>query len=466
MMFRRWKLYELADFESLLSKAEVRSVDCDRVTDALASNITQSESNKRKIGLRAWFKGVCEDYPGKSREASERLRLALSLVQILVIGCSLLLGCALMAGLIERVGITEGKAYNVWKLLAIPLGGQWFFLFITILSWLILRRNERKFTLLEQVIAQIVKRFSGTEGQRGWNELYRSGATYRSILSWRIASITQWGAVAFNIGLIGSFLAILLFLEINFFWATSLQDFGEPQLRTTTELLSVPWSWSTSWFPTVEQLLLTQLQQGELNPKGEPEYWYPFLLASFVIWGMLPRLVLALLSHCMEYQALGKLTFMERRHRELWRELTPRVSSTATYAAAEDGVILIDVGGTNTSLEQLRPFLLQTLRLNPIKSFRAGVLEGDEKDQALNSLQTSKRGVILLVESWNLSPKQLKVMHQRLRKVIQDRPILFLIIGLPSNGVIQPPAQEDLAQWEHFVAELQDPEAELITYAP
>lgn len=464
-MAPRWTLTELADFEALLTKAEVEETDHTLVAEALEKmGKGAEESKQRSTGLRAWFERSLSDNP--SIEAGDRLRLTMGLVQFIIVVLSLVAGIALMAGLVERVGVTEGKAYNVWKLIAIPLGAQWVFLILALLSWIVLRKNDRKMTLSEEIGAQVIKLFAGRKGAQGWNQLHRAGAAYREILGWRVASLAQWGAVAFNIGIIGGFLAILSFLEVNFFWATTLDDFGLPQLQRVTQFLGAPWGWfEPEMIPNREQMLLTQLQIGELNANGEAKWWYEFLLACFVVWGLLPRVLTAIWCHSMERQGLGKLTFMEKRHRDLWRKLTPRVNTKSAYTVAQDGVVLIDVGGTDATTDELRPFLLQQLRVNPTERFTAGVLNDNQKDDALASLAKAKCGVVLLVESWNLSPKQLQVFHKTLREVISDRTILYLVLGLPKAGVTQAPDATEFAEWEHFVTDLNDPETEIIAYS-
>lgn len=467
-MGNKWNLPDLADFEALLQKGSVTEEDTTKVQAALQKLPKKSESEQRITGLTLWFHEAQKRAKADGTEVGERLRLTLALVQALTLLISFLLGIGLMAGLIERVGLTEGKAYNVWKLIAIPIGGQGVFLLFALLSWLILRKNSRKMTLPEEVASQLIKTLAGRAGARGWNELYKAGSGYREILSWRIARIAQWGAVAFNLGIVLGFLAILLFLEINFFWATTLEDFGHPQLLKVSQFLASPWSWAKpDWCPTAEQLTLTQLQIGQLNPDGEAHFWFPFLLLSFLIWGMLPRLITALFCHRMEGLSLRKLTFMEKRHRELWRQLSPRAQTartTPTYETSQDGVILIDVGGTDATTEELRPFLLQSLRVNPTKRFTASVMNGDEKELALAALKKAQRGVVMLVDSWNLSPKQLSTLHQNIRDVANDCQILYLVLGLPKAGVTQAPTPTEMQEWEHYITDLNDADTEVIAY--
>ncbi len=468
-MAKSWTLAELANLEVLLNTVDVREEERAEVADAIQSAGAASESEQRRSGIRAWYQSAIRyqrDTESKD-EAGHRLNLSLGLIQFVIVILSLALGIALMAGLVERVGVTEGKAYNVWKLLAIPIGAQWCFLILAIISWVVIRNNSRKFTFLEEITGQVVKRMAGKEGARGWNELYRAGAAYRSILSWRIARITQWGAVAFNIGIIMGFYAILLFLEINFFWATTIDDFGLPQLERVTNVLSTPWrAIQPDWVPTQAQMLQTQLQVGQLNAEGESKPWYTFLLACMAVWALLPRLIMTGFAYVMEKRELGRLTFMEKRHRELWRKLTPRVNASVTVSDPSDGVVLIDVGGTEATTDEVRPFLLQQIRVNPTQRYTAGVLSEDQKEEALASLQKAKRGVVMLVEGWNLSPKQLTPLHTKIRAAVDDREIFYLVLGLPKAGVTQSPEEEEFQQWQNFVVDLNDPETEVIAYNP
>jgi|GEM_PF-7027391 len=289
-----WRLTELANFESLLHKVKVREEDRDAVANAL-QKASGSESELRRAGLRAWYESAIQHRreTERSDEPGHRLSVSLGLIQFVVVILSLALGMALMGTLVEKVGVTEGKAYNVWKLIAIPIGGQWVFLILSIISWVVLRNKARKLTLVEELMGQLVKRMAGREGAQAWNQLYRAGANYRSLLGWRIGRITQWGAVAFNIGILISFYFILLFLEVNFFWATTIDDFGLPQLKNTTNILATPWRYfQPEWLPTESQMLQTQLQVGQLNEEGQARPWYSFFLAAFAVWALLPYALL------------------------------------------------------------------------------------------------------------------------------------------------------------------------------
>lgn len=459
----RWTLSELADFETLLKKTEVTDEHRQKVAKTLEEASQKSETGKRRLALKKWYDIIKED--GVESKAGDNLSVAFRTIQAISFFISIILGIALIAGLIEKVGMTEGKAYNIWKLLAIPVGAQWVFIIISILSWLILRNNSRKLTLIEELIGQLVKRLSGKAGQQGWNDLYRSSNSYRSILSWKVAGITQWGAIGFNLGLIGGFYCILLFIEINFFWATSIDGFGLSQLDSLTNLISLPWTLlNLDWNPDQAQLIVTQLQIGELNPEGKPQYWYPFILASLVVYGLIPRVILLIVCNTLKKRSLNKLSFMEKRHRELWRKLRLKSVSEDHYSEPEDSVVIINIGGIEISEAQLRPFLLQKLRVNAIATFKAGVLNKDEKEDALTSLSKAKRGVVFLVESWSLSPKQLQALHKQVRELIPTQPIHFLILGLPKNGIYQAPQDTELSEWKSFISNLNDPESEITPY--
>ena len=187
---------------------------------------------------------------------------------------------------------------------------------------------------------------------------------------------------------------------------------------------------------------------------------------ALFLWAFLPRLLMTGFCALREKRELKRLSFMEKRHRELWRKLTPRVNSAVQVHNPSDGVVLIDVGGTEVETAELRPFLLQHVRVNPTQRFTAGVLNDDQKEEAFASLKEAKRGVVMLVESWSLSPKQLTPLHNKLREYIGDLHIFYLVLGLPKDGVTQAPDANELEQWEHFVVELNDGEAEVIAYNP
>lgn len=464
-MATSWKLYDLIDFEEILQKKDQPrlSTETTKILKKSLRDLPQSsESEKRRIGLYNWYQHVKDE---TDTEAATKLTFALKLLTLILCLVGFCLGFALINGMIEQVTI-EGKGVNIWKFLTFTLGVQTILLIISIFSWLLFNRKREKLAFFEQIIAAIAKKIAGSKGTKVLNQVTQAGNSYSDIISLRLAKITQLAAIFFNLGLLVGLATSLFFLEIGFFWSSTIESISRPQLLSLTEFLSLPWkSFYPDAVPTEQALELTQLQIGRLNPEGKPQFWYPFLFCVIAFWGLLPRVLLYVFSLFSETIALKKLTFMERRHRDLWRTIT-HVSSETRHNSASDDVIIISIGGMEATTEEIRPFLLQQLRVSPLKRFETGVLEGEEGTAAIDAIKLSKKGVVLLVEGWNLSPKYIQNLHLKIRKQMPKLPISYLVFGAIKEGRYYSPEASEFNQWKETIAMLADPEAETICYNP
>ncbi len=69
------------------------------------------------------------------------------------------------------------------------------------------------------------------------------------------------------------------------------------------------------------------------------------------------------------------------------------------------------------------------------------------------------------MEGWALSPKQMRVLHERVRAVGGvDVPVNFLVLGELRDGEPSSPARDEWEQWKAFVDSLRDPAAEAVAY--
>jgi hypothetical protein len=197
-------------------------------------------------------------------------------------------------------------------------------------------------------------------------------------------------------------------------------------------------------------------------PPGELSVrWYPFLLACLVVWGILPRLGLAIFATWMRNRALANYSFQERAHREWWRALTEVEIHAATSGPA-DGAFALLLGGLEEPAG-LRRACLQQLRLNVEERAVLGVgsLEDDARilDRAEAWIARHKEGrLVLVAESWALVPKEFRELHEQLRSKVGDKaPIDVLLIGLPDpSGGLKAPAEQEISMWEKFAADLGD----------
>ena len=375
-----------------------------------------------------------------------------------------LAGIGMMRGLLQPHDLFGAtRAYNVWVFLAAVLGAQWLLLLGGLLGYVVVRRETGALTLLQRGAVWLVQRISGLADRAVWKGLLEGGAGYRSVLSWRLARLTQGVAVAFNLGLLAGFFGCLFFLSVRFYWESTLEGSGWG-LLSFIEAMALPWSWSGLGPPPVESDIDYSVLEKFFYEKAGVEKMWPFLMVSVVVYGLLPRLGVWVLCLHRERRALATLAFQAPRHRDLWRRLT-KVERTVASPGQADGVVRIDVGGTNVRTDAVREFLLRELRVNPSSRHAAAVLDEDREKEALETIRAADLGVVLLVEGWALSPKQMRALYGRVRAVGgEDLAINFLVLGELRDGQPTAPHAEEWREWVAFVDSLQDPAVEAVAY--
>ena len=266
----------------------------------------------------------------------------------------------------------------------------------------------------------------------------------------------QLGGVGFNLGLIAGLFGVLWFTEIRFFWESSLSQFGGESLGKVTRFLAAAWGGEGLTDGQIAGLRDVSGETGDANWNA----FFRFIFFALMVWGLLPRVLLWLLAVWKERRTLAGLEFQDPEHRKLWREIS-RVERAVTMEGMKDGVVLLDVGGLGVDVEAIRPFLLQKLRVNPEKSFSVGILNASEEREAWEAMRAAPCGVILLVEGWSLSPKQMTALVERIRREAGEETVLrVLVMG---DGV-SPPEEGDFAGWQEFIDGLRDARLECIAF--
>lgn len=131
---------------------------------------------------------------------------------------------------------------------------------------------------------------------------------FGQVQKWLLLQWTQVFAVAFNVGGLATTLALITFRDLAFVWSTTLQ----PDVATVHQVTSVlSWPWAAIWpeaSPSVELIAATRynrLTPGTLDPDMAGGWW-PFLVASMVFFGLLPRMCTLMISRCRLKAAIAR----------------------------------------------------------------------------------------------------------------------------------------------------------------
>ncbi len=449
-----WELKDVVDFEQALAGnpamgAELRA----RVADA-ARGLDGTEA--RRAGLRAWLAGQ------RRGAAGRRFVAALGFVE----GC---LGLAAwLAGMVAVLGMwdRERGGVNVILFLAVLIGLQWLLLVVALLGWKFGKRTAEGFTGVQMAVGRIARKMTGEPEAAWWRGLADAGPKSRAAIGWRLARISQAAGLAFNIGILGGLLGLVLVRNVGFFWETTAEGAMRPALETGARWLSLPWAaWWQGAVPDGAVIDATRLTPGSpAKLDAGPAAWWQFLLMAVLFWGLLPRGLWWFLAWRAERKALATLDFQGRHHRSLWRDLVG-AERIHTEEKPLDGVLVLDVGGSGLAPETLRPFLLRNLRVNPAVWKSTAVLDPGAEEESAQALSLAPAGVVLLAEGWALSPPRMTALHERVRSTTgAATPLKFLVANVSQDSQPVPATDEERREWERFVDGLKDPAAEVFFY--
>ncbi len=131
----------------------------------------------------------------------------------------------------------------------------------------------------------------------------------------------------------------------------------------------------------------------------------------------------------------------------------------------QDGVLVLDVGGTGMKEADLKGFLLRRLRVNPGRWLAVGVWDEKGDVEMRNIMSEAPAGVVMIAEGWALSPPRMRALHQQLRELAGlDVLVHFLVVNLGSDGLPKEIEPTEKQVWQDFVDDLADASAEIYFY--
>jgi hypothetical protein len=446
----RWNLADLVDFEQALAAAPP-------VTDAQRAAVSAAVAGlegaaARRTGLRRWL-----DLVGRSG-AGGRFANALSLL-----GSGLVL-LAAIAGASATFGMLANGGVNVVLFLAILIGGQWLVLLAGLVLWLLRARAAPHFGMVKGLLGKLARRFAGDTDW--WAGMMDAGGQARATVAWRLARMCQSAGIAFNTGIIASLLGMVWVKDVGFHWESTTEVAMRSFLGHAVDFLAIPWS---GWWPqAVPGMLEIEASRRFPDQAGDDASasWWRFLLMATFCWGLMPRVLLWLLSTLASRRALAGIDFQGRAHRMLWRGLSG-TRRDESDGKALDGVLVLDVGGSGLPAEKLRPFLLRRLRVNPTSWHNIAVWDEKAEQESAAAISNAPAGVVLVCEGWSLSPARMHALHADLRhRLGTETPIHYLIASPDADGNPVPSSELERDLWTRHVDSLHDPCAEVFAYAP
>lgn len=451
---QRWTLEDLIDFEQAAANPSTTSRDTrQRVGQAIRG---RSGVDARRTGLHVWLEEA------GSKTAGRKYASALSLVGGGLAALAFLAGISAVLGMLDR----ERGGINVPLFMAILIGGQWLVLLMAAAAWIFRRKTSDGFSAVQSITGKLARKFAGEKELTWWNRAMDTGGASRAAILWPLAGIAQKAGISFNLGIVCGLAGLVLVKHVGFYWETTTEFAMRSLMDHGVRILSAPWAliWAEAvpsaatieasrWVPSANPTL----------PPG-PSAWWEFLLMATLFWGLVPRLLLWVGTWKAGQNALAALDFQARHHRALWRELSAeeRIQSDEKPL---DGVLVLDVGGSGLAEKDMRPFLLQHMRVNPFAWQPIAVLDPAREELASDLLAGAPAGVVLMAEGWSLSPPRMIDLHAKIRKNSSaETPVKFLVANVAGDGAPAPALPHEKVEWENFVDSLRDPAAEVFFY--
>ena len=176
-------------------------------------------------------------------------------------------------------------------------------------------------------------------------DLFRAFASPRArnaFARWQLLVFSQWFAVGFFIGALGLSLLLVTFTDLAFGWSTTL-ELGAERVHGWVSVVAAPWAawWSaaTPDLELVERSRYFRLDEARLPPEDVAVLgtWWPFVLATVLFYGLLPRLLFLGVCQWGRRVAVRRLLLLDPEVTALLDRLTaPLVSLEGS--SEEDGL--------------------------------------------------------------------------------------------------------------------------------
>ncbi len=444
--------------------------------------------------LQAWLDSLRKTeahLPGKPLSAIYRLQILLLAVLGLVVGW------VAAAAVYSYDG---SRPVNVVQVLAVFVGAQLLLLLplgVVMLPQRLTRRVPG-FSAVQESLAwlspgqliRVLARWLPERVRQPLAAATRAGSSHgrhlASVQKWAILFSAQAFAIAFNLGALAGCLYLIIFSDLAFAWSTTLEPDPE-RVHRLTGMLSWPWARLVPDAVPALDLVRETLYYRQTGVPGVAEpgrwgQWWPFLVASMLTYGLLPRLLLLLGVGAQLLRSLrgafaelpGVTVVVDRLTSELVStqatspeapasaspgDQTPASAEAASLAVGE--LALVNWSGLDITDESLGQQCQSAWNRQVVAVRHAGgrsSISADEETIAELSASLASVGIVLVVKAWEPPVMELLDFIRDLRRTAGPRRLIVVTpTGIRASGQLAPPEPGDLAQWEKRLRGLQDP---------
>lgn len=443
--------------------------------------------------LRRWLAALRDDEP-RGLHPGRAVAGALRGVRAALVLAGLALGWSAAAAVLHYTG---QEPVNVWDFLLLFVGVQ-LALFVLLLASFALPVSALGLPflglfrgLVAAVYPRLAARASGgaaarlAEWELLWHRLRSRRSLYHHIEPWLLLGLTQSFGVAFNAGAIVGCLRAIAFSDVAFAWSTTLVQLDSGRFHVLVHSLAWPFGWI--WLDAVPTRALvdatrySRLEGAYVIAGGgraaDPALvggWWPFLVASLVAYGLVPRLATLLVSLARAARILRRLPLDDAAVQRLVHRLVEPHLETRSLEVEAPRPTVARPGPTlarpATAVERCVAVLWRDVPLSPaltaavtrhtgcaVPSFHAvGGRDFEEAALAWDRV-LHDAGVLVVAEAGEPPDRAALRLLRDLRRALGGNRMLKVLLLEAAAGAVGSPAPRDVATWEEALAALADP---------
>ncbi len=313
--------------------------------------------------------------------------------------------------------------------------------------------------------------------------------TYGSHFLWPFFLLFQLFGICFNIGVLAISLLLITISDIGFGWQSTIQ-LSSKTVHTVVGYLATPWKWlaGSGYHPTFEEIEGSRiiLKEGIYSlSTAHLTSWWPFLILSVVVYGLLPRLSFLILGIYQKKRCLDRLSFDQSAFSSIIRRMTtPIVSSSGLPDRTEPTPV--KMSPTQPQTQQASSLIRSAIALVPddlydscdpetlghvlqtnlgLKMEEVRRIDNDyPAEQQLitefgENMASSNRVIFLLAEGWMAPIEDFLSFIKELRQSVGSKiSVIVGLIGRPTkDNLFTPVNQMDFQIWQNKIDSLADP---------
>jgi len=315
-------------------------------------------------------------------------------------------------------------------------------------------------------------------GERGRAALGRLSAwqtIYAGVERWLLTLLTQRAAVAFNLGALTATLYLVTVRALAFAWSTTL-EIDPTAMAAAFRMMAAPWRWIPAAVPTPALVAASRYFPGRAYDPDLLGDWWPFLVASVVTYGLVPRLVMmtyaaeraraARAALQLDHGECAALVDRLARAASLWGKgavtgsavtVDPRVAQDAECALPATGAEVHVLRWADAALAREDVERLVAAKLGWRIASLDDVHGDDSADERsrLARLAENATPVLVVAEAFEPPSKSVQRLLRGLRASLGPHvPVVVALYGGTDDHAARP---DDVRIWRQRVATLGDP---------